>query len=42
MRWLTPAVDVAAKERLDADYIEKWAREWGVSERWGEIRSRDT
>lgn len=30
---------LSAKEELDVAYIEKWAREWGVSERWEEMRS---
>ena len=25
---------LSTRERLDLAYIEKWAREWGVSERW--------
>lgn len=30
---------LSTKERLDLDYIEKWAREWGVSDRWERART---
>lgn len=31
---------LAAGHDLDEAYIETWAEEWGVSERWAEVNSR--
>jgi len=29
---------LSTKESMDVAYIEQWAREWGVSDRWTEIK----